>query len=481
MIRGWISRTHGTCKAISVVSVTAAVALLAACEGSLTDPGTGRVAELAIATQPTSTTAGATLTPAVQVELRDADGGMVSDVTLEVTVQIGANPGGGRLSGTTQIAASNGIAAFSDLSIDKAGAGYTLVVSLETLRDTSAAFNISPGPPAQLSFVAQPLADTARTTIAPFVVEVQDQFRNRVVGASDVVTVALGANPGSMIFHASGANSPNRILQHVDPVTPEVLAVLPGSQSSEISGMVFDTSSMTVLAVDVGTDLVSIDPVTGTVSTIGNHGVLPLRGLTWEQGGAGRLLASQPYQNELYELNPTTANATLLGALTIANDSVLGINGLATDPADGAVYAIVRLRDAASRKTRDLVTVDPGSLTATRIGTLSEDGVSSLAFLGDGTLLATTGDGATHPESLWTVDKSTASMTLIIAMGDGDDGEAIASIPAHLAGTLSMAAVDGMVSFSDLTIDAPASGYTLVATAPGLTTAVSLAFDIITP
>jgi hypothetical protein len=461
-------------------SVFTVAGTLIACDSSTTGVS-GELAEVRFVARPADVTAGTVITPAVQVELLGADGSPLSNATVEVTVQIGANPGGGRLSGTTQVTSVNGIASFSDISIDRAGSGYTLWASLAELRDTSSAFAITAGSPAQLAFVSQPVADTARTTLAPFVVEVQDQLGNRIEGAVDMVTVALGDNPGSMIFHASGSSAVNRVLQYVDPLTPEVLPALSASPASEISGMTLDATTGNVLAVNVGTELLEIDPLTGTANTIGDHGVLPLRGITWESGGAGRLLASQPHKNELYELNPTTAVATLLGSLDIANDSVLGINGLATDPTDGTVYAIVRLRDAADRKRRDLVTINLNSLMASSLGTLSEDGVASLAFYPNGTLYAATGDGATNPESLWRVDKTDASMTLIIPMGDGDDGEAIAYIPAHLGGTLAVAASDGVALFADLMIDAPADGYTLIATAPGLTAAVSVPFDIIRP
>ena len=43
-----------------------------------------------------------------------------------ITVAIGTNPGGGTLSGTTTVAAVSGVATFSTLSINAAGAGYTL-------------------------------------------------------------------------------------------------------------------------------------------------------------------------------------------------------------------------------------------------------------------------------------------------------------------------------------------------------------------
>ncbi|HVH09675.1 MAG TPA: hypothetical protein VM736_07755 [Gemmatimonadales bacterium] len=48
-----------------------------------------------------------------------------------------------------------------------------------------------------------------------------------------------------------------------------------------------------------------------------------------------------------------------------------------------------------------------------------------------------------------------------------------------LAGTLTVSAVSGVATFSDLRIDKPASGYTISATAPGTGAATSGAFDIL--
>jgi autotransporter-associated beta strand protein len=77
--------------------------------------------------QPTDTVGGQTITPAVLVAVVDQFGNVVSgDNSDTVTLAIGNNPSGGTLSGTLNVAVVHGIAAFSDLSIDQAGYGYTL-------------------------------------------------------------------------------------------------------------------------------------------------------------------------------------------------------------------------------------------------------------------------------------------------------------------------------------------------------------------
>jgi len=110
--------------------------------------------QLVFTVQPTTTTAGATITPAVQVTARDAQGNTDTRYTGSVTVALGTNPSGGTLSGTTSVAAVAGVATFGNLSINTAGAGYTLfAAALGLTGATSAAFTITP-PPAGLTFAA---------------------------------------------------------------------------------------------------------------------------------------------------------------------------------------------------------------------------------------------------------------------------------------------------------------------------------------
>src|SRR6266699_1085472 len=96
--------------------------------------------------QPSTTLPLMPITPAVQVMEEDALGNPVTDFNGPVTIAIGHNGGmlvAGTLSGTKTVTAVNGIATFSDLSIDQPGSGYTLKVSAAGATDAeSAAFHI---------------------------------------------------------------------------------------------------------------------------------------------------------------------------------------------------------------------------------------------------------------------------------------------------------------------------------------------------
>ena len=101
---------------------------------------------LVFAVQPSTALPLVAIQPAVQVAVVDADGNRVTNFTGQITIAIGHNGGlllPGTLSGTKTVTVVNGVATFSDLSIDQAGNGYTLVATVVGATNTeSAAFNI---------------------------------------------------------------------------------------------------------------------------------------------------------------------------------------------------------------------------------------------------------------------------------------------------------------------------------------------------
>ncbi|HSD31086.1 MAG TPA: hypothetical protein VLB49_04195, partial [Gemmatimonadales bacterium] len=86
---------------------------------------------LVFSVQPSNAAEEGTIAPAVQVTAQDSSGATATSFTGEVTVAI--TPGTGdseaELSGTTTVAAVDGIATFPTLSIDNAASGYTLTAT----------------------------------------------------------------------------------------------------------------------------------------------------------------------------------------------------------------------------------------------------------------------------------------------------------------------------------------------------------------
>jgi len=143
--------------------------------------------------------AGTAITPAVTVQIQDAAGNPISDDnTTEVTLAIGTNPSGGTLSGADTATASGGLAVFSDLSIDKAGTGYTLSASSPDLTgDVSEEFNIITGTGSRL-VLSGSTADLASGDTRDLTATVQDEYGNTVTTWNNTITFSRIDGTGSL-------------------------------------------------------------------------------------------------------------------------------------------------------------------------------------------------------------------------------------------------------------------------------------------
>lgn len=171
------------------------------------------VNQLVFLTQPAGTPVNQALNPAVQVGVLDSNGNLVSTSSDTVTLMLANNPAGATLGGTTTVNAVNGVATFSDLTLDQAGLGYTLSAGATGLTGaTSLSFDVATtvGPPAQLAFITQPIDTVAGQFIAPPVqVVVQDAAGITVPTAADPINLSLGANPGATTLNGTTSAVPN--------------------------------------------------------------------------------------------------------------------------------------------------------------------------------------------------------------------------------------------------------------------------------
>jgi hypothetical protein len=409
----------------------------------------------------------------VTVEAQNASGTRVTQENRDVTLVTDGSATG---AGVVNITSGVGTIDIGDAVQETVNLSLTdhLGIGLDVSSTATATFT---GPPTQLVF--RPITGGAATQSMTVEVELQDATGNLTGGTNDV-TIAFDQNPGAMLFHASGYT--DRILEYVNYISPEVVSPpLPNAQSDEINGLVYDSTNKRVIGGQVGVDnLFTYDVATGAESVLGagGFGEGP-SGMAFEMGGAQRLLgissAGIPEVNDLFQVNPLTGAMTSLGTLT-ATFAFEGLQGLATDPTTGTIYGVA-MEPPPNRTTRHLVTINASTLAMTDIGVLGQNGIAEITFTPDGTLLGVTGDGAPSPETLFSIDKANGSTTLITALGNGDDGEAVTYIPAQLVGSVTVSAVNGVATFS-VKIPAPATGYTLTATAAGLTSATSGAFNI---
>lgn len=100
--------------------------------------------KLVFTVQPSNAQVGAAVSPPVQVAVHDTYGNTVTNFSANITLTLDANPSGSTLAGTTTVATSAGVATFTDLSLDKAGSGYTFAASSSPLSPAlSTAFSIT--------------------------------------------------------------------------------------------------------------------------------------------------------------------------------------------------------------------------------------------------------------------------------------------------------------------------------------------------
>lgn len=124
---------------------------------STTLSGTGVIGpptKLVFTAQPGGAASMAALTPQPVVKLEDVASNVVPDSSHTATLSL-TTPGSATLAGTSTLTFSNGVAAFTNLSVDKAG-GYTLTASTNagSFTAASSAFTITPGATANLLVTA---------------------------------------------------------------------------------------------------------------------------------------------------------------------------------------------------------------------------------------------------------------------------------------------------------------------------------------
>jgi hypothetical protein len=183
-----------------VVFTSAGTAILTASDGTLA-PVTSSTfsavvvpSQLVFAQEPTGTSIGDPISPAVTVDVDDRYGNLVT--TDDSAVSLTVTGGTAALGGTTTVNAVNGVATFDDLTLASAGT-FTLNATDGSLNGAqSQSFVSAVVVPSQLVFAQQPVDGTIGVPIAPaVVVDVED--RSGTTDTADSSAVTLTVNGGS--------------------------------------------------------------------------------------------------------------------------------------------------------------------------------------------------------------------------------------------------------------------------------------------
>ena len=166
-------------------------------KGSITGHGTIKVVaaapfQVVFGQQPTNTVAGTAISPPVTAEVEDQYSNVVLTDSSNVTLTLSSGTFEGGLNSTTA-AASSGIATFDALKIDIVG-NYTVTATDAALASSGASnsFTISPAAAFQLVWGQQPTDSIAGLTISPaMTVIVEDKYTNVVTTDTSTVTLTL--------------------------------------------------------------------------------------------------------------------------------------------------------------------------------------------------------------------------------------------------------------------------------------------------
>jgi subtilisin family serine protease len=399
-------------------------------------------------------TAGTALVDSLVAEARDQFGNPVSGAPVTWLASAG-----GSFSASTAPTNSAGRSAVSWMLGAGAGpqqATATLPGAAGSPLPFSATAN--PGTPSVLAFATQPGATAAGSAISPAVrVAIEDALGTAVPSAAGPVTLAFGANPGGAALAGTAQATPiNGVATfsnlHIDKTGSGYTLV------ASAAGLASGTSTP-----------FAITPAGG-----------PRLSFTVQPGAATAGTAFAPAVQ-------VTARDSLDNPFTTFTGDVSLVIG--TNPRGGALSGTVTVPAVLGVATFTDLSIDRSgsgySLTATAPGAAT--GGSAVFDVAPGAashLVFTTPPSSPFQGSAITPAVAVTALDALGNTATGFTGTVAVTIAANptggaLSGTTSAAAVAGVATFADLRIDSAGAGYTLAATASGLSPAASVPFQVV--
>jgi len=341
-------------------------------------------------TEPANGVTGSALAPIV-VSVENASGTVVSGNTSAITLKFANNPSAATLGGTLTRSAVNGIATFDNITVSKAGTGYTLTATGASLSsDTSAPFNIVSSAPAKLAFTTQPPSTAQSGASFGVGVTVQDAAGNTVVGNSSSVTLVLttpgGATLSGTTTKAATAGVATFSGLSIDQAGMYTLTASDGALTTAVS------SSITISHGAAAKLVFTSQPPASVATGTGFGAVVTV------QDAAGNAVTGNSSQ---VSVALTTANgATLNGTKTVAaSNGVATFSGLSV--AQIGSYSLTATDGALASATSSAFAITPGAAASIVFTTQPVNPLAGAAFgvaisVQDSLGNVETGDGTTQ-------------------------------------------------------------------------------------
>jgi len=411
-----------------------------------------------------NTAAGSSITPAVTVQVQDSNGILVASSTASVALAITsgtpATGGPGTLSGTLTKSAVNGVATFSNLSIDKDGNAYTLTATSSGISNgTSGTFNITSGgvSASKSTVVASPTSVTADgTTTSMITVTLLDTNSNPVSGKT--VTLAAGSGSSTITTVNGTTNSSGQATFTVKDTVAQAVTYT-ATDTTDSNLVITQTATVTFMAGTATKLAFTTQPGGGT------------GGAAWSQQPA--VTVEDAFGNAVTSSSASIKLAQSSGTFTCTINPLAASSGVAT-------FAGCEMNQAGSGYT----------LTATSGGLTSATSSAFAITVGTAIQLAFTTEpvggiysGAFPTQPVVTVEDAggnkvtTSTAPITLAIGTNPSGGTLSGCSSNPLG-----ATGGTATFSGCKISNVTSGtgFTLTAASSGLSTATSTPFDITT-
>ena len=318
----------------------------------------GAATKAMITTNPAGAAAGAAFTTQPVVRITDSSGNTVTTSTVNVVASIGS--GSGTLSGTTTVAAINGVAAFSDLVLTGTAGNFTLTFTPTSLTAaTSNNFALSAGVATQAMTTTQPdgAVNGSAFSTQP-VIRITDASGNTVTTSTVNVVASIGSGSGTL----SGTTT----VGAVNGVATFTNLSISGSGNHTLTFTPTSLTAVTSNTFSVTTPLVPTKVAVTRASV----------GTTY-----GAVFTTQPQvtiQNEnsaTVSSSSATVTATIsAGGALIGTTSVNAVNGVATftnlglKGKDGTAYTITYTVTGLTTATQSVTPSGGYSLGATGPG-----------------------------------------------------------------------------------------------------------------
>ena len=387
--------------------------------------------KLVITTQPSSLiAAGGTVSMSVTVE--DTYGNTITTGTIGSTDSIHvALSSGNFASGTTTVAASNGVASFSGLQITStAGSPYTITATDSTTgsvtQATTSSITVNPAAINKLVYTTSPPTSTTAGSTFSVAVAEQDQYNNVETGDS-TTTVSLAANNGGGGFSCittpthltSGVASFGGCSYRVASSTAFTLTATAGSNTATANTTVSAGTANSTSAFSGSSQTTSIDapfasPLVALVTDAWGN---PVSGVAvtfaGPSSGVGGTFAScsggNPYN---YSCAVTTgSNGQATSSTFTANGTTGTYNVTATAVGTPATFTLTNATPTVTAISPNYMGFDMSTVNATVTGTNFVSG-ASVTFTG--------GSGATPTASV--VSVTSVSIAIQVSQSSGSPG-----------------------------------------------------------